>query len=156
MRPYLRRVTPLPERLFRRVVKTPECWLWTGSVNARGYGIIGRGRRNNSDGSKLAHRISYELAVGELAPDIDLHHRCGVKRCVNPQHLEPLTKSEHSLVDGGGRINKDKTHCRNGHPFAGDNLVIVRTKHGRTYRDCRACIRARECRTRERRKLAAA
>ena len=42
-----------------------------------------------------AHKFAYECLVGEVPSGCDLHHRCENKMCVNPRHLEPLTKPEH-------------------------------------------------------------
>jgi hypothetical protein len=41
------------------------------------------------------HRWVYETLVGPVAPDHQLHHVCMNTKCVNPQHLEPLTASQH-------------------------------------------------------------
>lgn len=67
------------------------CWHWQGSLH-NGYGKFG-----NSDraGSYLAHRVVYEHLVGPVPAGHDLHHTCENKRCVNPAHLVPLTRSEH-------------------------------------------------------------
>lgn len=68
-----------------KIDKTPghgpwgDCWLWTASTNASGYGIFGIGR------TVTAHRLSYVLRKGETE-DLVLH-RCHVRRCVNPDHL---------------------------------------------------------------------
>jgi len=63
------------------------CWLWHGSADGRGYGIF-RGKR--------AHRVSYVIHVGEIAPGLQLHHLCQVTACVNPAHLEALTPQAHA------------------------------------------------------------
>jgi hypothetical protein len=38
---------------------------------------------------KLAHRISVAIFRGSSTAET-IHHRCGNKRCVNPEHLEPM------------------------------------------------------------------
>lgn len=66
-----------------------DCWLWTGYVAAGGYGefhLAGRTRK--------AHRVAYELLVGPVPEGLDLDHLCRVRRCVNPEHLEPVTRQE--------------------------------------------------------------
>lgn len=40
-----------------------------------------------------------------------------------------------------GERNSAKTHCPKGHPYSGDNLVIVRRSDGKTQRECRECRR---------------
>jgi hypothetical protein len=67
------------------------CWLWTGTLRS-GYG------RFRADGRLVqAHRYSYERAVGPIPADRQLDHLCRVRRCVNPDHLEPVTPSENVL-----------------------------------------------------------
>lgn len=54
---------PLISRFARYVQVSPEgCWLWTGSKNACGYGVLGRGRRG--EGLIRAHRLAYQLFHG--------------------------------------------------------------------------------------------
>lgn len=94
-RAYVR--TDVVARLWDRVAVMPDalggCWLWTGSVNATGYGQIqdrGRGR------PLLVHRVAYESVHGPLPDGLELDHLCETKRCVRPGHVGALTKSEHS------------------------------------------------------------
>lgn len=73
-------------RVWRLVDKNEtECWLWRGSRDSKGYAA--------HEGSKL-HRVFYELSGGDLR-GLVVHHVCRVKHCVNPKHMEALTKSEH-------------------------------------------------------------
>lgn len=72
------------EKVF---VRDDGCWIWTASkVTNTGYGQFGHMR---------AHRASYEFFIGPIPDGHDLHHTCGVKLCVNPDHLEPMTPLEH-------------------------------------------------------------
>ena len=69
------------------------CWVWTASRDKDDYGQVavgmGKGR------IKRAHRISYELYTGEEIPDgMELDHKCHIRRCVNPDHLEVVTRQE--------------------------------------------------------------
>lgn len=62
------------------------CWLWTGALNAYGYGQISRpGKRG---GNVTAHRAIFELHSGGPIPDgLFVLHRCDTPKCVNPAHL---------------------------------------------------------------------
>lgn len=73
------------------------CWLWTGhripvpsgwDKGTRGYGVF-------SVASKPvpAHRWSYEFFVGPIPAGFEPDHLCNNKGCVNPDHLEPVTRS---------------------------------------------------------------
>lgn len=73
-----------------RGFETP-CWIWQRKLTKKGYGIVGL-----PDGSEqVAHRWVYEREVGPAPEGLDLHHRCHVKACVNPAHVEPLEHGEH-------------------------------------------------------------
>lgn len=67
-----------------------ECWTWTGYTEAKsGYGRLSFGGARS-----YAHRVAYELAVGPIPEGLDLDHLCRVRNCVNPTHLEPVTRGE--------------------------------------------------------------
>jgi hypothetical protein len=42
------------------------------------------------------HRVSWLGFVGPIPDDLTVNHRCEVKRCVNPDHLELLTRPDHA------------------------------------------------------------
>jgi hypothetical protein len=79
------------ERFAKKVeVADSGCWLWTASTNEGGYGHFWRG----PDDWMVAHRFSYEHFVGPIPEGLDLDHLCRVRHCVNPEHLEPVTRRE--------------------------------------------------------------
>jgi transcriptional regulator with XRE-family HTH domain len=81
---------PIGERLAAKTeVDANGCWIWLGRINGFGYGEIKCGERRLK-----AHRVSYEHHVGPIPEGLDLDHLCRVRPCVNPEHLEPVTRSE--------------------------------------------------------------
>ena len=77
------------ERFWSKVIVTPMCWWWTGSLQSKGYGQF------RLDGSLvLAHRYAYEICFGPIPEDLQIDHLCLVRHCVNPAHLEPVTGDE--------------------------------------------------------------
>lgn len=121
----------LPARIASKINDTGTCWLWTGATNGKGYGSVGI---LGSGTSALAHRHVYELLVAEIPDGLALDHLCMVKSCVNPEHLEPVTREENA-----SRYARTITHCAKGHELAGDNLVTLTRKSGTVRRVCRAC-----------------
>lgn len=116
------------------------CWLWTAGVDAGGYGQFGSRSKGTRKGKTVrAHRIAYELVVGQIPEGLQLDHLCRVRRCVNPAHLEVVTLAEN--VRRGG--NAMKVTCKHGHPIAGPGADVYVDRHGR--RHCRPC-RARRLR----------
>jgi hypothetical protein len=125
-------------RFAAKVKSSPDgCWLWTASQDGGGYGILGV-----KEGKKMpmrkAHRVSYVLFVGPIPDGLDLDHLCRVRHCVNPDHLEPVTRTVNIRRGLQPGHRDSQTHCKQGHPLSGDNLV--RTK---TQRVCRICRNAR-------------
>ena len=125
-----------PERFWARVVKSPnpyECWEWTGATNRDGYGILWN---QGSSGYAPAHRIAYELLVGTIPNDAVIDHLCRNRRCVNPDHLQPVSIGTNVLRGVGvTATNARKTHCKHGHEFTPENTYV--DKQGG--RQCKTC-----------------
>jgi HNH endonuclease len=66
------------------------CWEWRGAVSNTGYGCFEYERNRVMS----THRYSYLQLVGAIPSGLVLDHLCRNKRCVNPDHLEPVTHAE--------------------------------------------------------------
>lgn len=130
----------LVERFEKYISPEPNsgCWLWAGYVSEGGYG---RFSPRNRMAPLYAHRFSYELHKGQIPEGMDLDHLCRVRCCVNPDHLEPVTRKENIRRGLSGINNSSKTRCDNGHPFSPENIRTAKTQAGGTVRVCRQCER---------------
>ncbi|MCU1617358.1 MAG: hypothetical protein JWO98_4898 [Frankiales bacterium] len=126
-----RRLPSLADRFWKQVSDGPnDCWLWTGEQTDDGYG-----RFSVHPVHIGAHRWAYSLLRAEIPEGLDLDHLCRVTRCVNPWHLEPVTRAENI------RRAFVREVCGKGH---GLSDAIERTRDGRVARECRQCARDRK------------
>lgn len=124
---------PACERFWRRVdTSDPDgCWLWPGKRSGqRPYGQFRPGTRP-TDPHVYAHRFAYCDVIGPVPEGHELHHRCEIRLCVNPRHLEPVTHS-----DNVGRAYA--RYCKRGH-----NLDDPQHRHP-SVRGCYTCKKARQ------------
>jgi hypothetical protein len=117
---------------------TPEpnsgCWLWTAALSAAGYGAIGSGYK-----VRLAHIVSYEFKFGKVPNGLELDHKCRLRCCVNPYHLEPVTHRENCIRGDAPKRNGNKTHCPRGHEYSAANTIINQPSTRPPFRVCRKC-----------------
>lgn len=89
----------MADRLFFWSYLCPKsgCWIWIGKISRKGYGHVsvrvpGIGPRN-----RMAHRVAFEQLTGRaIPPDMTLDHTCRNTRCINPAHLEIVTREENT------------------------------------------------------------
>lgn len=105
-----------------------ECWEWEGKVSGSGYAHIRIGGGNHV----YLHRHLYEQEVGPISEGLEPDHLCNNTRCVNWNHLEPVTRQENLLRRYQRRPLP--THCRRGHEFTPENTYTTLTQ-----RSCRTC-----------------
>jgi hypothetical protein len=96
------------ERFWSKVDKNCAggCWNWTASKD-QGYGKFGlNGKMIQS------HRLSYELANGDIPEGLIVRHKCKQNRkCVNPDHLEVGTYQDNrNDMIRDGTLPKGETH----------------------------------------------
>ena len=79
--------------LDRRIVKDDEtgCWIWLGYRNRHGYGRVTRDKRGY-----FVHRLKFEERHGPIPDGLEPDHLCNNPPCVNPDHLELVTRSENA------------------------------------------------------------
>lgn len=122
-------------RLLRRVtIDDDECWRWCGSIESNGYG------RMRVDGRRsMIHRVAYEVMVGPIPEGLTIDHLCGVRNCINPDHLEAVTRGENSRRSSHRLMVSHRTdRCgADLHDLTGDNVYLRKDRPGR--RECRAC-----------------
>lgn len=135
------------------------CWHWRGG-KAGDYG-----KMYINGGTRVAHAVAYEWFVGPIPPGHEIDHLCRTRNCVNPRHLEAVTRSvnvkralhangklvEHiPLKPSIGRtriVDSEATcpaYCGNGHALTEENVVLHRTgtNAGAVLRwRCKACAR---------------
>lgn len=125
--------TGVMERLLSHVEPEPNtgCWLWTGYVDPKQYAYT-----NVAGKTRRAARVFYEAFREAIPQGLTVDHKCRVRSCVNPWHLEAVTnKVNLSRGFGVGVLASRQTTCVNGHPFDG------RDKRG--WRVCKECHNAR-------------
>ena len=90
---------PLPKRAFLE-----NCWLWTAFVHKDGYGHFGyRGT------IETAHRVMWLETNGAIPEGLKVLHKCDVRNCVRPDHLELGTSLDNNRQrEERGRGNQQR------------------------------------------------
>jgi len=130
----------------RSVCGYPElgpCWIWVGPVNNANYGVFSAFRSRRT----AAHIYSWRLHRGvpamrqldhlchSLDPRCSGGGECLHRRCVNPDHLEPVSNFENQRRKS--RKSRDTiATCKMGHYM--NEETILYDLHGRRW--CRACL----------------
>ena len=124
----------------RSVEDANGCWRWALHCNADGYGKIKHEKR-----TRYAHVVAYELAAGPVPSGHEVDHMCFTPSCVNPDHLRARpAKENHEDQRSAHRME-----CVNGHAYTPENTYLRPGNNRQGRRDCRACIRERVRRYKE-------
>jgi hypothetical protein len=117
------------ERLIDRTILEPThpqlgtCWRFTGTTTP--YGRIAKAQ------DSYTHRLGWKLLRGPIPEGKELHHRCGVYACWNPDHLQLVTQISGSIrkrVRGSAGRAARKVSER-GAPSRSQALARRRTDH---------------------------
>ncbi len=126
--------TELEKRLWAKVDKSSDCWIWQGSDNGNGYGQISKNYKKI-----YVHRLSYEIHKGQIPDKMTVHHLCMNTKCVNPEHLEIVSRAENTLlgyaINAAASSKRAITHCPSGHEYNKKNTYVDK----RGGRRCRPC-----------------
>lgn len=128
-------------KFMDKVSIDPEtgCMLWTGSMLPNGYGQVGWRNR-----LWVAHRAFWVFSGKPDPKGFDLDHLCRNRACINPDHLEMVSRSENLRR---GFIARG---CVNGHPYREDDFSIVNRSDGSQELRCKVCHRERNRRAKQR------
>ena len=90
----------LEERFWPKVEFSMFCWEWQGAVTPSGHGVF------KSEGkTPRAHKVSYQLLVGDVPEGLCLDHRCLNPPCCNPIHLRLATPKQNAENRSGAQSN---------------------------------------------------
>lgn len=131
------------KRFEAKTDRSGDCWLWTGHT-LRGYPrqIMDDYRRWMVSHWALMHYRGIEVPPGMetdhlchtaavAAGTCDGGDSCPHRSCVNPWHLEVVSRSENQK-------RRARTSCRRGHPYTPENTTFDSGK-----RRCRVCQKIR-------------
>ena len=109
-----------------------KCWRWKGGINAEEYGRFWISSKKTA--TVPATHVALFLFDGtRIRKGYELDHLCRNHWCVNPLHLEVVTKRVNRIRGiGFTGMNARKKKCPNGH-------LYDRVKFGR--RSCSTCSR---------------
>lgn len=88
------------ERFLKSIVVvdnnyTTPCWVRRDSPNRNGYTrltVMVYGVKYDT----VAHRYSYKIFIGPIADELLVDHKCRIRACCNPDHLEAVSHSENT------------------------------------------------------------
>lgn len=109
------RMVPGYPQINRRITRDASRGCWRVRTHRPdGYAELGK--------QGLVHRLAYTAFTGRAIPaGYQIHHACGTRNCVNPDHLVLVTASEHTHLHHGHARPRDtppEGNCRHGHSWA--------------------------------------
>jgi hypothetical protein len=101
------------------------CWIWQRGVGSHGYGTT-----TVNGVPELAHRAYYMLYVGDIPSPLELDHTCRNHRCVNPAHLELVTRTENTRRGLGCRLTASQVESIRRRFARGERGRVLATEFG--------------------------
>lgn len=125
------------DRFHKFVLPEPNsgCWLWDGYVDEGGYGRFSPQWKISP---MYAHRASYEIHNGPIPSGMNIDHKCRMRCCVNPDHLEAVSQAENINRGNLVALRRERTHCKNGHELVPGDFYMRKT-----HKVCLVCDRER-------------
>ena len=119
----------IKERLLNLSVDSGKCRLWVGATSGDGYGKV------KVNGKTLySHRVAYAEYKEDIPSDLQIDHTCNNTRCINPEHLEPVTAKENR--QRGKLSYRGRTECKYGHDITKTENILVRSDGTKKCRRC--------------------
>jgi DNA-binding XRE family transcriptional regulator len=129
-------ITPIETRFWTKIRKHDgsdpnwirqsdgsPCWEWQGTIHWRNYGMIAgettydEATQKSKKQNFLAHRVAYQIQIGEIKEGLYVCHSCDHTLCVRGDHLFLGTAKDNSYDrDAKGRQAKGDTHGTKLHP----------------------------------------
>lgn len=120
----------IPSRVWDYICTEPNsgCWLWLGHVDRCGYSrlFIGEMRRVLPDApaDSPGHRKFFAIAHGRW-PELTIDHKCNVRCCLNPDHLQEVSQSVNSKLAYDRRTARGVRHPRRGDGVDGSHTPLA-------------------------------
>ena len=133
----------IPGRVMERATEkvalsSSGCWISDYAPGTHGYAVIGWRGEDGKSRAALVHRVTWQAVNGPVPEGMTLDHLCRVRRCVNPDHLEPVSQMENNRRYTDSIYSVEPKACK----------CVVRHLHGtaamvRNHRcKCDECVRA--------------
>ena len=100
------------EIFWSQVNKTKSCWLWTGRITNKGYGISAR-----INGEVRAHRVAWTLTDGPTPKGLNVLHQCDVRNCVRHLFLGTIADNQQDAKLKGRLRSTKLLQARSNHEY---------------------------------------